>query len=81
MLGDGNSNKGFVINDRTLLSLCAEKLATHKNTEYLADYIAARPESGYRLAGIVAGRKYIPKDLKTKQYSSLKDALKEPKWM
>ncbi|MBQ3433220.1 sugar transferase [Candidatus Saccharibacteria bacterium] len=48
-----------------------------KNTEYLADYIASAPESGYRLAGIVAGKKYIPKDLKTKQYSSLKEALKK----
>ena len=48
-----------------------------KNTEYLADYIAATPESGYRLAGIVANRKYIPKDLKARQYSSLKDALRK----
>ncbi|MBR3329393.1 sugar transferase [Candidatus Saccharibacteria bacterium] len=48
-----------------------------KNTEYLAGYIASTPESGLRLAGIVANRKYIPKDLKTHQYSSLKDALKK----
>ena len=48
-----------------------------KSTEYLADYITSRPESGYRLAGIVAGKKYIPKDLKTHQYSSLKEALKK----
>ena len=48
-----------------------------KNTEYLADYIASTPESGYRLAGIVAGRKYIPHDLKARQYSSLKDALRK----
>jgi len=34
-----------------------------KNTEYLADYIASTPESGYRLAGVVAGRKYVPKAL------------------
>ncbi len=54
-------------------------IGNHKNTEYLADYIAARPESGYRLAGIVAGRKYIPRDLKTRQFSSLKDALKKTK--
>ena len=52
-------------------------IGNHKNTEYLADYIAATPESGYRLAGIVANRKYIPRDLKTHQYSSLKDALKK----
>lgn len=51
-------------------------IGNHKNTEYLVDYISARPESGYRLAGVVANRKYIPKDLKTHQYSSLKDALK-----
>ncbi len=52
-------------------------IGNSKNTEYLADYIASTPESGYRLAGIVANRKYIPKDLKTHQYSSLKDALKK----
>ncbi len=52
-------------------------IGNHKNTEYLADYIAAVPESGYRLAGIVAGRRFIPKDLRKKQYSSLKDALKK----
>lgn len=52
-------------------------IGNHKNTEYLADYITSTPESGYRLAGIVAGKRYIPKDLKTHQYSSLKDALKK----
>ena len=52
-------------------------IGNHKNTEYLADYIAATPESGYRLAGVVANRKYIPHDLKTHQYSSLKDALRK----
>lgn len=52
-------------------------IGNHKNTEYLADYITSTPESGYKLVGIVAGRKYIPKDLKTHQYSSLKDALKK----
>ena len=52
-------------------------IGNSKNTEYLADYIASTPESGYRLAGIVAGRKYIPKDLKAHQYSSLKDALRK----
>ncbi|MBR2710713.1 sugar transferase [Candidatus Saccharibacteria bacterium] len=54
-------------------------IGNHKNTEYLADYITSRPESGYRLAGLVANRRYIPKDLKTHQYSSLKDALKKSK--
>lgn len=52
-------------------------IGNNRNTEYLADYIATTPEAGYRLAGIVASRKYIPKNLKTKQYSSLKDALKK----
>ncbi len=52
-------------------------IGNNKSTEYLADYIASKPESGYRLAGIVASRRYIPKDLKNKQYSSLKDALKK----
>ena len=52
-------------------------IGNSKNTEYLADYIASTPESGYRLAGIVAGKKFIPQDLKTHQYSSLKDALRK----
>ena len=54
-------------------------IGNSKNTEYLAEYIASTPESGYRLAGIVAGRRYIPEDLREKQYSSLKDALKRCK--
>lgn len=52
-------------------------IGNSKSTEYLADYIASTPESGYRLAGVVAGRRFIPKDLREKQYSSLKDALKK----
>ena len=52
-------------------------IGNHKNTEYLTDYITSTPESGYRLAGVVANRRYIPHDLKTHQYSSLKDALKK----
>ena len=48
-----------------------------KNTEYLADYIASNPESGYKLAGVVANRRYIPDDLKEHQYSSLKEALRK----
>lgn len=52
-------------------------VGNNKSTEYLADYIASTPESGYRLAGVVAGRRFIPKDLRGKQYSSLKDALKK----
>lgn len=50
-----------------------------KNTEYLADYIASTPESGYRLVGIISAKKYIPSDLRKYQYSSLKDALKKKK--
>lgn len=52
-------------------------IGNSKNTEYLADYIASTPESEYKLAGIVAGKKYIPQDLKAHQYSSLKDALRK----
>ena len=52
-------------------------IGNNRNTEYLADYISAKPESGLRLVGVVANKKYIPKDLKTHQYSSLKDALKK----
>ncbi len=51
-------------------------IGNHKNTGYLADYITSMPECGYRLAGIVAAKKYIPQDLKVHQYSSLKDALR-----
>ncbi len=52
-------------------------VGNNKNTEYLANYIASSPESGYRVAGIVAGKKFIPTDLRKKQYSSLKEALKK----
>ena len=52
-------------------------IGNHKNTGYLADYITSTPEAGYRLAGIVANQKFIPKDLKKRQYSSLKEALKK----
>ena len=54
-------------------------IGNSKNTEYLANYITATPESGYRLVGVVANRRFIPKDLKTHQYSSLKDALRKAK--
>ncbi len=52
-------------------------VGNNSNTEYLASYIASFPECGYQLAGIVANRKFIPKDLKARQYSSLKEALKK----
>lgn len=52
-------------------------VGNNANTDYLASYIAGFPECGYQLAGIIANRRYIPKDLKTRQYSSLKEALKK----
>ena len=52
-------------------------IGNHKNTEILAEHISSNPELGYRLKGIVAGRKYIPVDLRKYQFSSLKDALKK----
>lgn len=54
-------------------------IGNHKNTGYLVDYIASSPESGYKLAGIVAGKRFIPEDLRKKQFSSLKEALKKTK--
>lgn len=54
-------------------------IGNNKNTEYLVDFITSTPESGYRLTAVVASHKYIPADVKTHQYSSLKDALKKVK--
>ncbi|MBR3256908.1 sugar transferase [Candidatus Saccharibacteria bacterium] len=54
-------------------------IGNNKNTDYLADFISSTPESGYVLAGIVASRKFFPKDLIKKQYPSLKDALRYAK--
>lgn len=51
-------------------------VGNNKNTEYLANYISSTPESEYVVAGVVASKKYIPKDLQRKQYSSVKDALR-----
>ena len=81
----------FLLIERSLIRLIAHQIfrkdygtrrviivGNNSNTEYLASYIASYPEKcGYHLAGIVANRKYIPKDLKTHQYSSLKEALKK----
>lgn len=47
------------------------------NTDFLSDYISSNPDAGFRLCGIVAGSRYIPKDLRRKQFSSLKEALKK----
>ena len=60
-------------------TLRAVVIGNNKNTDYLTDYISATPESGYQLVGIVAARKYFPKDLVNNQYSSLKDALRYAK--
>lgn len=60
-------------------TLRAVIVGSTKNTEYLANYISAFPESGFSLAGVVASAKYIPKDLRRRQYSSLKEALKRAK--
>lgn len=60
-------------------TLNAVIIGNSKNTEYLADYISAFPESGFALSGIVASSKYIPKDLKKRQFSSLKEALRRAK--
>lgn len=57
-------------------TLRALVIGSTKNTEYLTNYISAFPESGFSLAGIVAAAKFIPKDLRKKQYSSLKEALR-----
>lgn len=57
-------------------TLRAVVVGNNKNTDYLTDYISSTPESGYQLVGIVAARKFFPKDLLDKQYSSLKDALR-----
>ncbi len=58
-------------------TLRAVVIGSNKNTEFLTNYISAFPESGFVLAGIVAPKKFIPADLRKKQYSSLKEALKK----
>lgn len=60
-------------------TLSAIIIGNSRNTEFLADYISAFPESGFTLSGVVASKKYIPKDLKKRQYSSLKEALRRAK--
>lgn len=47
------------------------------NTDHLISYITSFPESGYRIAGVVSAKKYIPGGLNIHQYSSLQDALKK----
>lgn len=60
-------------------TLSAIIIGNSRNTEFLADYISAFPESGFTLSGVVASKKYIPKDLKKRQFSSLKEALRRAK--
>lgn len=62
---------------RTLLR--AVIIGNNSNTEYLANYIGGFPESGFAVVGVVSSAKYIPGDLRRKQYSSLKEALKRAK--
>ncbi len=69
--------RNFALKRNRRTALRAIIVGNTKNTEYLADYIAAYPESGFRLAGVVSGARFIPKDLRRKQYSSLKEALKK----
>ena len=52
-------------------------VGNNMSTDRLASYIASSPESGYRLVGIVAGQKFLSKDLRKYQFSSLKEALKK----
>jgi len=69
--------RGFALKHSRQAALRAVIVGNSANTEYLADYISAYPESGFRLAGVIAAKKYIPKDLRRRQYSSLKEALKK----
>ena len=50
-------------------------IGNHANTDHLATYIAGFPESGYQLVGIVAGKSYIPTNLREFRHSSLQDAI------
>ena len=53
--------RSFILKSKRAV-LRAVIIGSTKNTEYLSDYIAAFPESGFTLAGVVAAAKYIPKD-------------------
>ena len=52
-------------------------VGNNKNTKYLAEQIINDPNLGYRIVGIVASAKYLPKNSKKLQFSSLKEALKK----
>ena len=51
-------------------------VGNHKNTDYLANYIASQPGCGYKLSAIVANEKYVPNDLMKKRFGNLDEALK-----
>lgn len=57
-------------------TLRALVIGNSPTTESLIDQISSFPEDGYTLAGVVAGKRHIPKAFRHLQYSSLKDALK-----
>ena len=67
--------KSFFLSSRG--GLRAVIIGNNKNTDFLSDYISSFPESGYNLVGVIASKKFIPKDLYKKQYSSLKEAIKK----
>lgn len=82
----------FIIFERSIIRIIARQvfrkdygtqrvviIGNNRNTEHLVEYIASFPESGYRLSGVVSGKRFIPKDLKIHQYSSLKEAIKKSK--
>ncbi|MBR3263979.1 sugar transferase [Candidatus Saccharibacteria bacterium] len=50
-------------------------IGDNMNTERLIDRITDFPEDGYTLAGVVAGKNFVPDDFLDKRYSSLKEAL------
>ena len=54
-------------------------VGNHHVTKSLAGFIARSPETGYRIAGIVSGLRFIPKKQREHQYSSVKEALKKCK--
>lgn len=58
-------------------TLRAVIIGNNINTDHLISYITSFPESGYRVAGVVSAKKYIPASIKVHTYSSLQEALKK----
>ena len=54
-------------------------IGNNPNTLELSNFIAAHPESGYKIVSIIANNKFIPKTLKKYKISSLKEALRRKK--